>query len=72
MRKTRAKSNPATARALTFAPIATRPENQIRLVTRQSLAVGLTVEERAETWVVFLLATTSYFYRSHHSQVPVA
>jgi hypothetical protein len=60
----------STARALTFAPIATRPENQIRLVTRLSLAVGLMVEEMAET-LEFLLAIMSRFCRNHHLQVPV-
>ena len=61
----------AGARALTCAPIANRPENQIRLVNRLGLAVGLMVEARAET-LAFLLATTSYFYRNHPQQVPVA
>jgi len=34
--------------ALIFAPTVNRPENQIRLVNRPSLAVDLMVEERAE------------------------
>jgi hypothetical protein len=58
------------AGALTFARIANRPENQIRLVSRLSLAVDLMVEETAEMWVP-LLATMSCFCRNHHLQVPV-
>jgi hypothetical protein len=55
----------------TFDPTASRLESQIRLVNRLGLAVGLMVEARAET-LAFLLATTSYFYRNHPQQVPVA
>jgi hypothetical protein len=58
------------AGALTFAPIANRSENQIRFVNRLSLAVDLTGEETAETWVS-LLATTSYFFHNHRHPVLV-
>jgi len=54
----------------TFARIANRSENQIRLVNRLSLAVDLTVEETAETWVS-LLATTSYSFHNHRPHVLV-
>lgn len=60
-----------TAAAFTFARAVSRLENQIRLVNRRGLAVDLMVEGRAET-LAFLLATTSYFYRNHPQQVPVA